>query len=435
MMMEGAAWPTKPSSSMGAGLAAAQPQQGQGQGQGQQQPPAPGPLVCGVGALEGPAGARSRCAREEGMSALCDCGRHTFLLSSGAASAAATTTAASSRRQDRKGGSENRPPAAQQPPPQHQPHTEDIENISRSMVQAMSATGRGGGSSDCKGGGVAAPSAPSSSPPPQQQQQQQQQASQHHHQQGHGKRPSLSGGGSGRDGSGSGSELPLDRIVVEPNGDMVVVEPSVVCDACPACDDVCPLAGCRGCAEKRARLVARGQMCLLDAQGRRLIRESSSADSGPAGCVPRIGKPRTPSSSGSGAASGAGSGHTSASASAACYTLCEIRRHRTLASCWLVAKGQVYDATKYLSSHPAGAIAIARKAGGGVDCAEDLEFHSGRAQKLWKHLRIGAVVACPSEACRPPPSCGPLRGAAATYPPYNRREGSSSLVGSSCSIM
>lgn len=373
----------------------------------QQQPH--GTLACGVGVLDGPEGARSRCAREEGASARCECGRHTFLLSS---------PSAGPREQK---GDENRPPAQAQQGQQQSGHPEDIENISRSMVQAMAR----GDKSVHEG---AAASASSSSEQQQQHQQQQPSA------QGHGKRPSLSISGSGR--GGSGSELPLDRIVVEPNGDMVLVEPSVVCDACPACDDVCGLAACRGCTEKRARLLARGDMCLLDAHGRRLIRESSSAGggSGPAGCVPRIGKPRTPSGA---AASGAGS-----SPATACYTLCEIRRHRTLASCWLVAKGQVYDATRYLSSHPAGAIAIARKAGG-VDCSEDLEFHSGRAQRLWKHLRIGTVVACPSEALKPAqlapgPALGRRGSRSHRHSHHQWREEAgtaSSLVGSSCSIM
>jgi hypothetical protein len=421
-MVVDAAWPVKPS----------QPPEGQ---------PPHGPfLACGVGVLEGADGARSRCAREEGTSTRCECGQHTFLLSSSSFSGPRREQQ-QQQQQKQDVGSENRPPPLPLPMQQQQQQhlTEDIENISRSMVQAMSVAARG----DPKGtpdGGMAATFSSSSSsssnpqqqPPPSQQQQQQGQQGQG---QGYGKRPSLPGG------SGSGSDLPLDRIVVEPNGDMVLVEPSVVCDACPACDDVCCLAACRGCAEKRARLVARGEMCLLDAQGRRLlIRESSSSGgSGPAGCVPRIGKPRTPSSGA--AASGAG-----ASAASACYTLCEIRRHRTLGSCWLVAKGQVYDATRYLSSHPAGAIAIARKAGG-ADCSEDLEFHSGKAQKLWKHMRIGTVVACPSEALKPAHGLGPgperlRRGGAragaagaGAYAQRHRREESASLVGSSCSIM
>jgi hypothetical protein len=161
----------------------------------------------------------------------------------------------------------------------------------------------------------------------------------------------------------------LDRIVVEPNGDMVVVEASVVCDACPACDDVCNIPSCRGCGEKRERMLARGQMVVVEGRGGRggtyMRRKESKEGStmGASTCMPIIAKPR---------------GGSSAATSTATYSLCEIRRHRSLASCWLVAKGQVYDATPYLSSHPAGAIAIARK-GGGQDCSEDLEFHSLKA--------------------------------------------------------
>ena len=212
--------------------------------------------------------------------------------------------------------------------------------------------------------------------------------------------------------------LSLNRIVVEPNGDMVVIEPSVVCDACPSCDDVCTLPDCRGCQEKRERLLAHGYMVVLEAWGRTSRKQSmqqqqqqqqshdgSSLDV----CMPIIVKPRA---KGDGAVS---------------YSLCEIRRHRTLASCWLVAKGQVYDATAYLSSHPAGAIAIARKAGG-LDCSEDFEFHSGKAQKLWKHLRIGSVCPCPAAKGEG----GAVNGVGARP----RRESSGgSLVGSSCNIM
>jgi cytochrome b involved in lipid metabolism len=152
------------------------------------------------------------------------------------------------------------------------------------------------------------------------------------------------------------SGWPLERIAVDRQGNFVLLEPSVVCDACPACEDTCRLAKCRGCEDKRRAL---GRLGPVQQQGR-----------------------------GAGAAAGARQLKEYA------YTLCEVRRHRTLASCWLVAKGQVYDVTPYLAHHPAGAVAIARKAGG-LDCTEDLEFHSPRAQKLWRQFRIGVVKACP----------------------------------------
>ncbi|TFJ82213.1 hypothetical protein NSK_006542 [Nannochloropsis salina CCMP1776] len=210
------------------------------------------------------------------------------------------------------------------------------------------------------------------------------------------------------------SALSLDRIVVEGNGDMVVIQPSVVCDACPSCDDVCTLQDCRGCQKKRERLLASGIMVVQEAWGRTTRKRPLQENSPPGGvCVPIMAKPH-------GSAKGDGGQNVS-------YSLCEIRRHRTLASCWLVAKGQVYDVTNYLSSHPAGAIAMARKAGG-QDCTEDLEFHSAKAQKLWKNLKIGSVRPCPGDRQSRRSRGGDDKSS---------RSGSDlgSLVGSSCSIM
>lgn len=134
-------------------------------------------------------------------------------------------------------------------------------------------------------------------------------------------------------------QVSLDLVVVDPSGELVILDPPSICDACGYCEDTCRVPSCRDCMGKRAAMEA----------------------------VP---SPRRSS-----------------------FTLCEIRRHRTLASCWLVAKGQVYDVTTYLQRHPAGAIAIARKAGG-KDCSEDLSFHSAGAQRLWKDFRIGTVKPC-----------------------------------------
>lgn len=201
--------------------------------------------------------------------------------------------------------------------------------------------------------------------------------------------------------------LPLDRIVVEPNGDMFVLEPSVICDACPSCDDICSLENCRGCNEKREWL------------GFPSPEEHDLTGMGDDGSSSNVGYKTALGSQVSSCLPGGKMRGSN-------FTLCEIRRHRTLASCWLVAKGQVYDATPYLSKHPAGAIAIARKAGG-RDCSEDLEFHSSRAQKLWKHLRIGTVRPCPSQRS----------GGEAHFDQEYGRSGSmvGTTVGPSCAIM
>jgi cytochrome b involved in lipid metabolism len=85
------------------------------------------------------------------------------------------------------------------------------------------------------------------------------------------------------------------------------------------------------------------------------------------------------------------------------YTKCQIRRHCTQSSCWLISHGKIYDATKYLSSrgHPGGERAILRRAGG--QSSEDHDFHGKSGQKVWRSMKIGYVERCPSEA--PDDSC------------------------------
>ncbi len=395
----------------------------------------PAMAPCGVGMLHGGGSechaTASPCAQQRATSARCDCGQHTFVVlpppppleavddAEGAAATHAErspdpsthtrekrgrvlsgdTPVSSSRRHLALPESENLAGAS---------GPADIESISASMVKAMTRQGSTG-----TGPSQAMPS-PAPSTPQQQHQPVQQQLS------GDRRRGSVSGADGDRTssllasstGSVEPDALSLNRIVVEPNGDMVVVESSVVCDACPGCDDVCTLPDCRGCQEKRERLLAHGYMVVLEAWGRSSRKQSMQQRDQHGGggsdvCMPIIVKPRAKGDA------------------AVSYSLCEIRRHRTLASCWLVAKGQVYDATAYLSSHPAGAIAIARKAGG-VDCSEDFEFHSGKAQKLWKHLRIGSVCTCPAANGE---------GGAASGARVRRESSGGSLVGSSCNIM
>lgn len=107
------------------------------------------------------------------------------------------------------------------------------------------------------------------------------------------------------------------------------------CDACPYCDDVCGNPKCMICSQKMRRK--------------------------PTGC-----------------------------------TLCQVRRHTTPESCWIVANHNVYDVTTFLPRHPAGTFSIVRHAGG-RDCSEDLAFHSTKAQRLWNQHKIGRLVPCPSE--------------------------------------
>lgn len=123
------------------------------------------------------------------------------------------------------------------------------------------------------------------------------------------------------------------------------------CDACPFCDDVCQVDSCPDCRSKRTKLEE------IDGEGsdKQRIRY---------------------------------------------YTRCQVRRHNSDKSCWLEAHGKVYDVTSMVRSHPGGARAILRHAG--TESTQDFEFHSAKAQKLWKKMQIGKIQHCPRD--------GPAKG-------------------------
>eukprot|EP00594_Rhizosolenia_setigera_P006494 CAMPEP_0178949934 /NCGR_PEP_ID=MMETSP0789-20121207/6348_1 /TAXON_ID=3005 /ORGANISM="Rhizosolenia setigera, Strain CCMP 1694" /LENGTH=228 /DNA_ID=CAMNT_0020630555 /DNA_START=51 /DNA_END=737 /DNA_ORIENTATION=+ len=124
------------------------------------------------------------------------------------------------------------------------------------------------------------------------------------------------------------------------------------CDACSYCDDVCELRDCKSCQEKRRR-----------------IKEENSNDSHHSG-LSRTNNSRK------------------------YYTMCQVRRHNNMKSAWLIAGDSIYDATSYIECHPGGQNSILKRSGGAKDCTEDLNFHSGRAQKVWKKHRIGTLKPC-----------------------------------------
>jgi nitrate reductase (NAD(P)H) len=80
--------------------------------------------------------------------------------------------------------------------------------------------------------------------------------------------------------------------------------------------------------------------------------------------------------------------------------MCQVRRHASIESAWLVAGGYVYDVTEYLATaaHPGGDMSILRKCGGKVDCSQDLQFHSPKGKQLWKRYKIGKVIPCGAKA-------------------------------------
>jgi len=125
---------------------------------------------------------------------------------------------------------------------------------------------------------------------------------------------------------------------------------SICCDACAGCADTCGDPDCRRCASK-----------LSSVQSRTPILESIS-------CMGA--SKRLPS-----------------------YSMCQVQRLCKNGKCLLIAEGNVYDATGFLDSHPAGAASIARKVG--QDCTVDFGFHSVKARKeIWSPLQIGKLVPC-----------------------------------------
>lgn len=80
------------------------------------------------------------------------------------------------------------------------------------------------------------------------------------------------------------------------------------------------------------------------------------------------------------------------------FTICQVRRHCTETSAWIVAGKDIYDVTDYLDRHPGGRACIWRKAGGVRDCTDDFQFHSKAGRKTWNRYKVGTLVPCPGHA-------------------------------------
>ncbi len=74
-------------------------------------------------------------------------------------------------------------------------------------------------------------------------------------------------------------------------------------------------------------------------------------------------------------------------------TMKELQRHNnTEDGCWIVCGTSVYDVTDYIEEHPGGIKSILRRSGSGKDCTRDMKFHSPKAIKLWKSMKIGYLI-------------------------------------------
>jgi cytochrome b involved in lipid metabolism len=150
------------------------------------------------------------------------------------------------------------------------------------------------------------------------------------------------------------------------------------CDACPHCNDVCQSPTCPQCdAKRRRRGTTPFDACRRSREPPQEDFRGPSSASREYRCCP------IPTYS------------SSTPIEKRFYTQCQVRRHNHAESAWLVAGDKIYNATPYLSCHPAGESAILRKSGGVVDVTRDVEFHSNKGKKLFRSLEIGRLVPCP----------------------------------------
>lgn len=80
-------------------------------------------------------------------------------------------------------------------------------------------------------------------------------------------------------------------------------------------------------------------------------------------------------------------------------TEAELSRHNCVEhGIWISCGTSVYDVTNYIKDHPGGVKSILRKSGG-KDCSRDMKFHSPKAIKMWKSMKIGFIVQNSESQC------------------------------------
>lgn len=130
-----------------------------------------------------------------------------------------------------------------------------------------------------------------------------------------------------------------------------------ICDACIFCEDTCGSPDCASCSKKAERQ----------------SKPKSCGETKPFPFAVCDGSERT-------------------------FTRCQLRRHCTEDSAWLLCGNTIYDATPFLEIHPGGKQSILRKSGGVCDSTMDMQMHSKMAIKRWKSKKVGKLRKCEREA-------------------------------------
>jgi|AntRauTorckE5430_2_1112549.scaffolds.fasta_scaffold15673_1 cytochrome b involved in lipid metabolism len=140
------------------------------------------------------------------------------------------------------------------------------------------------------------------------------------------------------------------------------------CDACPFCPDVCLDSECGRCSTKAKVL---NDKCIS-------VNNETATESGTPFAFRLFARNQKV-------------GHNDT------YTRCQLRRHCTMDSAWLLCGDVIYDATRHINGHPGGETSILRKSGGAADCTKDMKFHSERAFNMLKKNRVGVLRPCPGK--------------------------------------
>ncbi|GAB9473384.1 hypothetical protein Gpo141_00010535 [Globisporangium polare] len=141
------------------------------------------------------------------------------------------------------------------------------------------------------------------------------------------------------------------------------------CDACIGCNDVCDNVMCFFCSEKKYQLRTTFPDSPFTRTGSPATQQRRSAHPSEAECDNYVHMERK-------------------------YSSCELKRHRSLRSCWVVVSGAVYDITDLLSVHPGGLQVLLQAAQQGADCASIMEEHPASARRVLSNYRLGEYYEC-----------------------------------------